>query len=611
MAIKIRSLKRSPTGRENTRERTVDSLEMSIGRASSCDLELPALIISLQHAIIKKDPDGDIRFILLNDSQALINRRLISGRSISLKPGDRIRLGPYALTIEPQDHTGDLIITVEQTDAEEIVVSSKDETAIFNLQGTLPGKRAMAWILVLAILGFFLILPIWTFNNPDNRLADNIPLQADLAWNSGPISLQHSNLKSDCKTCHVDAFKTVEDKTCITCHKSTNDHARPKDLRRSEPAPSKFEAKLNEISEMFGRDVNRCSSCHVEHNTRANLTRSDQTLCTDCHGDMDKSLPDTKLLNVSDFGSGHPQFRPTITLAPDFNAPRKDRLSLDDSPRGFSGLKFPHKLHLAQGGGVARMAGNLGVRFGFSNGVDCADCHRPEAGGALFDPVNMQQDCAMCHSLAFEDDEGYIRTLRHGEPEEVIASMRDFYLAKALANIRDAEMNSATRRRPGRAARIRDLNRREIAFKQADERTAAKVEAIFSEGGACYDCHEIERPADPASLKYRIKPIYVDAAFYPKASFNHKSHEASVPKCESCHAANASSSSSDILLPKIKICQDCHIGEESYKQGGKLTQGTYPTNCLTCHAYHGGPHTDPISDDLGNKHSKSGLEKEK
>ena len=370
------------------------------------------------------------------------------------------------------------------------------------------------------------------------------------------------------------------------------DHADDKDMRNSKPKVTGFDAQLNKVSELFNRPVERCSSCHVEHNSRAKIVPTSQEMCADCHKNLDKSLPGTKLLNVSDFGSDHPEFRPSIITLPDFTKPKFTRISLDDNPKGFSGLKFPHKMHLEGGGAVAKMAGRIGGKFGTGKGtgVECSDCHREEAGGALFDPVNMQQDCAVCHDLVFEDDDGYARTLRHGEPDEVIASMRDFYLAKALGNIRDAEMNSRTRRRPGKAASLRDLNRRELAFKQADQRTAAKVNAIFSKGGACFDCHEIDRPTDIATLDFAIKPISVNNSFYPKSPFDHESHEIGNLECSTCHKAEESKYSSDILLPKIKICRDCHIGQESYAHGGKMAEGTLPSTCLTCHTYHNGPH---------------------
>lgn len=236
------------------------------------------------------------------------------------------------------------------------------------------------------------------------------------------------------------------------------------------------------------------------------------------------------------------------------------------------------------------MASTLGLQYAFSDGVDCADCHREEAGGALFEPVTMTQDCAMCHSITFEDDDGFSRTLRHGQPQEVIATMRDFYDAKALGNIRDAEMNSTTRRRPGRAAALRTVNRRELAFKRSDQLTIAKVDAIFSEGGACYDCHVIERPQELSTLEFKVRPISVSDAFYPRSPFDHAAHEIKGLDCESCHAAGTSSLSDDILLPKIELCRECHVGEESYRKGGEFAEGTFPTNCLTCHAFHDGPH---------------------
>ena len=257
-----------------------------------------------------------------------------------------------------------------------------------------------------------------------------------------------------------------------------------------------------------------------------------------------------------------------------------------ENPKGFSGLKFPHDMHLSETGAVAKMAGTLDKKYGFSDGVGCADCHRPESEGTLFDPVSMTQDCAMCHSIVFEDDEGYRRTLRHGEPEEVIASMRDFYEAKALGNIRDTEMSTTTRRRPGRSNQLRNIKRRELAFKQPEQRTLDKVKMIFSEGGACYDCHVIDRPDDVSSLDFKVLPITISDAFYSSSTFNHDSHSIGDLTCVTCHAAETSKISDDILLPKIDICQDCHIGEDSFSVGGKLTEGKFPTNCITCHNFH-------------------------
>ncbi len=593
MTITIRNLKRRTGGRESIRERIYETDQISIGREASNDLQLLDLRIALKHARIKRDRKGFATLEMLGGQSATVNGRLKS-RANGLKPGSKVRIGVYELRIEKPQTENDLTITLEQIETVEAAITAADEDTVFGLKRALPGKRLMAWTFLLVILGIFLFLPIWAFNNPNNNSVKSLPIQADLAWNSGPISLMHANLKNDCKTCHTKAFTAVTDQACAQCHTDVWNHADAKDMQTAKPNPDGFAAKLDSISETFGRSVDRCSSCHVEHNSRTKIVPASQDMCADCHKDLSTSLPHTKLLNVSDFGVDHPQFRPNIITTPDFINPVFTKVSLDDNPKGFSGLKFPHKLHLSQNGGVAQMARRVGGKFanGIDYGVDCADCHRPEAGGALFDPVNMQQDCAVCHNLVFEDDEGYARTLRHGEPNEVIASMRDFYQAKALGNIRDAEMNSRTRRRPGHAASLRDLNRRELAFKQADERTATKVNAIFSEGGACFDCHRISRPDDITTLDFAILPISVNDGFYAKSPFNHNSHATRDLTCETCHAAKDSARSSDILLPKIEVCKDCHVGEEKYLQNGKTAKRTLPSTCLTCHTFHDGPHAN-------------------
>jgi hypothetical protein len=594
MTMIIRTLKRRPGGRESIRERKVEASEISLGRGPGNDVELQDLSISLEHARIKLTKTNDVFLELIGASSATVNGRLIAGRKVPLKPKSVIRMGMFELRLEAPEPSANLIITLEQVQAIKATVSREDEAHIFALSKHMIPKRVLAWVGALAVTAFFLVLPIWAFQQTDKNADTHLPLQADTSWNSGPLSLMHANLKNDCKTCHTKAFIPVKDKACQSCHTDLKDHARSKDMDKTRPTPSSFGAMLNTVSETFARPTDRCSSCHVEHNSRAKIIPLSQKMCADCHSKLDKALPETKLINVSDFGTDHPEFRPSVITTPDFSHPIATRLPLDKNPKGFSGLKFPHKLHLEKGKAVAKMAQKISDKFGdkysYGNGVDCADCHRVEAGGALFEPISMTQDCAICHDLAFEDDGGYLRTLRHGEPNEVIATMRDFYLATALANIRDAEMNTRTRRRPGRAARLRDLNRRELAFKQADERTAEKVKAIFSKGGACFDCHEIDRPSESGSLDYRVKPISIDKRFYPKSLFDHESHDIGNLECKTCHDVEKSKTSDDVLLPSIKVCRDCHVGEESYKLGGKMAEGTLPSTCLTCHTFHDGPH---------------------
>ena len=606
MSITIRTLKRSPTGRESVRERDFETDSISFGRDAACDVTIADLSVALEHGTLRHDTAGEIYFDTDTDQTIVVNNRLKSGSQGPLKLGDILKIGVYQITIEVPSDDKAIIALLEETQVDEVKVTpALQANHVFNVDRALPPKRLMSWAFLLLILSVFLVLPMHINKQPDGKLANAVPFQTDLAWNSGPVSVMHANLMNDCAACHETPWKAVPDSACIDCHKDTGDHALSNEMRQAQSDPSPFEAQLQDISIAFGRPVNRCGSCHVEHNERAHIMPDNQETCGDCHRDLDKKLPDTLLLNVSDFGDDHPEFRPTIITTPSESNPITRRVSLDDNPKGFSGLKFPHDMHMSSSGGVPRMAKQLDSRYAFSDGVDCEDCHRQEAGGALYEPVSMTNDCAMCHSIVFEDDDGYPRTLRHGEPEEVIASMRDFYDAKALGNIRDAEMNTRTRRRPGRAASLRDLNRRELAFKQSEMRTIAKVDAIFSEGGACYDCHVIDRPDDVTNLDFRVRPISVSDAFYPASPFNHAVHEIGDLTCESCHAAKTSATSDDILLPKIAVCRDCHIGEDSYRAGGAFTRGKFPTNCLTCHSYHNDQHINTNAEqsaELDNPH---------
>jgi len=61
-------------------------------------------------------------------------------------------------------------------------------------------------------------------------------------WSSGALSQAHHGLEKDCQACHVDAFVTVKDKSCLTCHEDdAQDHANPKRLLTARGGPEGFE----------------------------------------------------------------------------------------------------------------------------------------------------------------------------------------------------------------------------------------------------------------------------------------------------------------------------------------------------------------------------------
>jgi len=238
MTIIVRNLKTRPGGRESVRERIYEADAISIGRKSGNDVELVDLRVALHHARLKRASDGKIRLELLGTNSAMVNRRLVTGTARNLKPGSKIRIGIYELRIEEFTDPDTLTVTLQQIETVDAAITSDDEKAVFGLHKSLPPKRLMAWVFALFVFGFFLVLPIWAFKNADSAGVKSLPVQADLSWNPGKISLMHANLKNDCKTCHVKAFVSVKDQTCVDCHKKLKDHAKPDLMKASQPSPA-------------------------------------------------------------------------------------------------------------------------------------------------------------------------------------------------------------------------------------------------------------------------------------------------------------------------------------------------------------------------------------
>jgi hypothetical protein len=215
------------------------------------------------------------------------------------------------------------------------------------------------------------------------------------------------------------------------------------------------------------------------------------------------------------------------------------------------------------------MARRLSGRYGFGQALECKDCHDPAPDGARFQPVDMEEDCAMCHDLAFDRSGGTLRTLRHGEPAQVVADLRDFY--RGRASPRPSVLAPAARRRPGDSPDLRNR----IQFARGPGSAERAIRNVFSPGGACWGCHRVEAPTG-GSLDFRIRPVAFPLRYLHKGWFDHRAH--ATQSCSSCHAAERSSAASDLLIPDLASCRTCHGGEGSSKP--------VPSSCAMCHDYH-------------------------
>lgn len=585
--IVLRQITRRAGGGEIARASTLDKTEVLIGRGTDCDVQIPDLAVMLRHARLHRLASGRVALDALGGVPLNINGRFVERGEIDPATGARVVLGSHVLSIAAGDTPDAIVVTVERVDAAGDAGAARDEARTFGLDAVMPGKRPMVWLSLLAVLGVFLAWPIWASLQPRpattaatatataaTPAVQRTGFAPDQLWTSGPLSAAHANLSNNCGACHDKAFVSVRDESCRACHDKLPDHAPLTQMQAARaPAAGLFGTAKAKLDAATHLSVGRCASCHKEHEGPNGALMVASTFCSDCHAGL-KGRLNTQLGNVAGFDT-HPQFRATIVSTPAVRNPLLTRVSLDARPAENSGLKFPHRLHLASGGGVARMAGELGS-FGKGGGggsarLDCADCHVPDADGVRFVAVDMEKNCASCHDLAFaRDRSGVVRTLPHGKPEQVVGILRDFYRAQG------GPSTFVDRRRPGII--------QAVAGGSSATRGDAAVRAVFSKGGACFDCHAVTPPSRPGALDFGIAPVSLADHYLPKGQFPHKRHTAT--KCATCHAAATSDTASDVLLPGVANCRECH---------GKVTAGaTVPATCDTCHGYHQGPATGAL-----------------
>ena len=574
MTFIVRQITLKVDGSEIIRSNAFDSEDISVGRNAENAIHLPDLAVNPEHATITRREDGHVE--VKSVSGQSFTHDGLTRIAVTFDPakGAELGFGGHVITVgEEEDGT---TFTVNRVEALSDSAEARNENNLYTLKGLLPGKRISAWGFIALVLAAFLVWPIYTWatwRGVEERPAGEF--YADTMWSSGELSDAHHGLKNDCQSCHVDAFESVRDDTCMNCHEDdANPHAKSKRLLTAMGEPEGFEKIGAAFAHAFGKEPGRCVECHTEHEGAGAMEPTSQKFCADCHEGMDTRLTDTKLGNAADFGIEHPQFQPLVLMQPGKDA-IYERKSLDDNPTHNNGLKFPHKLHLSKTNGVAQMGRRLSNKFGFGDSLACADCHTEDPSGVRFEPVNMEEDCSMCHSLAFDKIGGTIRTLRHGEPAQVRADLQAYY--RSTGPRRPINLGGMARRRPGDVNKVRVAKDYSRAVKFRPSRANMAIAQVFSRGGACFDCHGVTPPTARGRVDYAIKPVSQTDRFMHKGWFNHKPHNDE--QCSTCHEAGQSTQASDLLLPGIKTCRDCHEGEFS-------KTADVPSSCAMCHEYH-------------------------
>jgi hypothetical protein len=550
MTFRLRTVETTAQGREIVRDRDVAGTLVTVGRAADNTLHLPDLSLDPQHATITLRQDGRVAVEAVGTLAFTLDGKQTRSASINPKSGGELRFGGYRIAVS-QDGEAVLLTIGAVPEADGI-----DEKTGFSLKGKLPGKRLLSWVLGLAVLAAFLALPIWSSLNH----APKQGVKGDAAWSSGPLSLAHHQLEGKCESCHVKPFEAVRDEACLTCHKDVHDHALPTRLANARGPGSVWDRFQWSVAHKFGKPgPGACSDCHTEHEGAGPMQPTRQAFCADCHADLKDRLADTRLGNAADFARIHPQFRPALPLTQ--GSAKLTRVSLAEHPREASGLTFPHDLHLDPRGGAARMA----QRLGRTAPLDCASCHRPTADGVRFLPIDMERDCQACHSLAYDKVGSTFRTLRHGNVDQMIA---DLSVAPRAAPVPAAVLSG--RRRPGDFSTGGNYYAR---FAPPAVSGIGTVARALSRDGICGECHT----PSVSGGRFSVVPVTQVSRYMSHGWFTHAAHKQE--KCSSCHAAQRSTSSADLLLPDLGSCRTCHAGEQA-------PRGKVPSGCAMCHDYH-------------------------
>lgn len=315
-----------------------------------------------------------------------------------------------------------------------------------------------------------------------------------------------------------------------------------------------------------------CSVCHAEHQGRdQNLLAVNPTHCTACHGDsaqMSTAADRARVLPAELFGKilPSPQIAFAVPRPPEGLTARIT--SFADHPefrlhapgtRDSNPLAFNHALHLT-GSEIPPLNGQP---------LDCRSCHVPDPSGVLMQPISFTQHCQSCHGLPIDPTTPAL-SVPHGSPEAARAWIR----ALPAAYTDDAVRRLGLSGQPIRdhvAQKLSALRDRHPSGDALERKVFFGDPAPPAGRDSCKLCHVVE--AAPAGAAPRIAPVQVPYVWLPRARFDHSRHNQL--DCASCHAAEPSTATADILMPRQATCVACHS-----------PAGGVADSCTACHGYH-------------------------
>jgi len=530
--------------------------QITFGSAPDCDVQLLGENIRARHALLRISR-GAARIEAARGCELSYNGGAVA--RAQLRGGDTLEFGAHRLQVMDAPAGFDLALQWWPGEVDGRLLAQAYRTS---LRDTGLRPRLVAWtlaIVVLLLAGAAPVASYWLRQHAGAPsatapgAAPNPPLvqRADSLWLSGPLHAAHQvALGGRCEGCHQTPFRQVTDDACRGCHKNVADH-----VDGAHPQHALI-AGLH------------CQNCHKEHNEPETLVLRADSLCVDCH--RERQTP------VRGFAAGaHPELHPSLLTPAVQRLPDRFevrwRSERPAEPKENSHLRFSHAAHLD----AAKMrAQNKGEP------LSCSSCHTLAPDKEHFVPITMEKSCSRCHDLSFDPRQPQ-KQLPHGDPAAVYDMLEGYFLGRSFGvNKNIADDGGPARRLPAHAA-ADDSCRGDAACARA--KAARETERQFTQRG-CVTCHvgETFGGSDPRT-RWQVLPVRLTRDFYPDAHFNHAVHIGAGSAqgdaaCVGCHRANTSRVSSDVLMPDLKTCLQCH--------GDAHAAQSFPLQCVSCHAYH-------------------------
>lgn len=358
---------------------------------------------------------------------------------------------------------------------------------------------------------------------------------------------------------------TAMDDNCMACHQRKKFHQ-----------PN--------MAEQFS-----CTECHKEHQGSGFMPKVGSISCTSCHGSAELMAGSQEIGAKTDphaFPAPtrtaerkfQPRERPAkgytdVITAFDIDHP-EFRL-IRDGVRDENSLKFNHAIHLRTGK--------------IPRELKCNDCHERDGLGEYQRPITYKKNCMECHILQFDpntpadkDKPGIY--LPHGDPYYVRAYLRSLNIqyeeyGRSYEGItrRDDLIKYVLEKRGGIEKLYQSGENLERAVFFADMKGVIPggFKAPFA---GCATCHQVSEPkSDNATPE--IKKVSTPDRWLVLGKFNHDKHQKGLTgidlTCLDCHKVLNSQLTSDLNLPSIKSCVECHS-----------PKGGIDNRCTSCHTYH-------------------------